>query len=215
MGFGCQVQIADEQGRAILLKPFALEDMRHLLPGMQYHSNLKWLGRSFAQTLESEQAWYERMSSSETDVLFGVFVDDVPVGSFGLHGMRDRRATAGAVMFSNDHQSARIGTSVTRAGLYYATQVLDIIAIDASVKSSNQRSHRMQESAGFVTTGRIVNSQFVDGRQCDLLNLLWVNPERYAWNYFWRGANPGKPFQGARARARHVLAWAEENVVFL
>lgn len=215
MGFGCQMKIADEKVGEILLKPFAKDDLHQVLPGMQQHSTLRWLSLRDAQTSEGELSWYERVSTSTTDVIFGVFVEDRLIGSFGLHGLSDSRATAGAVIFASDRQSAGIGTSVTRAGLHYAVQVLDILVIDSSVMALNERSHRMQESAGFVTTGRIVNSQFVDGEPCDLLNLVWVNPASHAWDYFWRGADPGAEFHEARSRAQRALTWAAEHVTLL
>jgi RimJ/RimL family protein N-acetyltransferase len=215
MGFGCHMKIEDEQAGEVLLKPFASDDLTQMMPGMQQHSTLRWLSLRDAQTSEGEQAWYERVSASVTDVIFGVFVEDRLIGSFGLHGLADSRATAGAVIFASDRRSAGIGTSVTRAGLYYAVQVLDILVIDSSVMALNERSHRLQESAGFVTTGRIVHSQFVDGQPCDLLNLVWVNPDSHAWDYFWRGADPGAEFHEARSRAQRALDWAEEHITLL
>lgn len=214
MGFACQMTIVGEEVPEIVLKPLSKSDVAQTLPGMQQYSTVKWLSAD-AQTLESEEAWYERIRNSETDVLFGVYIEDTLVGSFGLHGMKNRRATAGAVIFSQQHHSAGIGTSVTRAGLFYAVEVLDLVVIDSSVMAMNERSHRMQESAGFVTTGRIVNSQFVNGDPCDLLNLLWVNPIGFAWDFFWRGADPGAEFHEARSRAQRALNWAEEHVTLL
>ncbi len=215
MAFGCQMQIILDDFREVQLKPFTRDDVSQVVDGMQRYSNLKWLSTRNAQTLETEQAWYDRVSTSTDDVLFGVHVHGRLVGSFGLHGVADQRGTAGAVMFSSQHQEAGIGTAVTRAGLFYAVRVLDMAAIDSAVLSSNERSRRMQQSAGFVVTGRKLRCHVVDGRICDELSLIWINPERYCWDNFWRGSAPGDKFASARDKARHALAWAETHVTFL
>lgn len=214
MAFGCQMRITLDDERVIELKPFTREHMPQVVDGMQRYSNLKWLATDSAKTLEMEQAWYDHISTSNDDVIFGVFQDDRLVGSFGLHRIASRRAGAGAVMFSLDHQSQGIGTYVTRAGLYYAVTVLDIMAIDSGVLASNERSQRMQESAGFVVTGRKIHTYVVDGRPTDELMLLWVNPAEHAWNYFWRDALVTQEFLDARERARVALAWAQDHVKF-
>ncbi len=215
MAFGCRMQITLDDERAVELKPFARDDVAQIVGGMQRYSNLKWLSTRNAQTLESEEAWYDQISTSTDEVIFGVHVDGRLVGSFGLHHIANGRGTAGAVMFSGKHQEAGIGTAVTRAGLYYAVRVLDMIAIDSAVLSVNERSRRMQESAGFVVTGRKLRCHNVDGKLCDELILVWVNPGRYTWQYMWRGAAVSDDFAEARKRAQNVLSWSEEHVTFL
>ncbi|QQS27023.1 GNAT family N-acetyltransferase [bacterium] len=215
MAFGCQMSVSLDDGRTVELKPFTREDVSDAVGGMQRYSNLKWLSTNHAQTIESEQAWYDHIASSTDEVIFGVHIDNQLIGSFGLHRIADRRGTAGAVMFSRDHQEMGIGTAVTRAGLYYAVQVLDMVAIDSAVLSMNVRSLSMQESAGFVVTGRKLRCHIVDGRPCDELIMVWINPNRHTWQYIWRNTSEGKQFVEARKRAWSVLSWAEEHVTLL
>jgi RimJ/RimL family protein N-acetyltransferase len=197
------------------LAPFEREDVSQIVRGMQKYSNLKWLSLRDAQTLGSEQVWYDRVSNAPDEVVFGVWRGDDLIGCFSLMNIVDRRATAGAVLYSNDAQEMGIGSAVTRAGLHYAVHVLDLMAIDSEALSVNERSLRMQESVGFVGTGSRLQAAVVDGQLCNSISLLWVNPSEYVWDYFWRGRIITDAFKSARTKAELALGWADEHVAYL
>lgn len=216
MAFGCRMQVRMGNGSVVTLAPFERADMAQIVEGVQCYSNLKWLSLRDAQTLESEQAWYERVSTATDEVAFGVWISGPHlIGCFSLMHIADKRATAGAVMYAQDQQEKGIGTAVTRAALHYAVNVLDMVAIDSDVLSMNERSRRMQESVGFVQTGARLQAAVVDGKLCDMQQLLWVNPRDHAWDYFWRDRPEPETFIDAREKSQAALDWAEEHVTYL
>jgi hypothetical protein len=95
-----------------------------------------------------------------------------------------------------------------------------MLAVDAGVYACNPASYRLQLGVGFVLVGRVHQGGIVDGKPSDMLQLMWVNPDRARWNYFWRNAEPNphgieEPFSAGRKRALKSLAWARKNVQIL
>jgi RimJ/RimL family protein N-acetyltransferase len=220
MGAGNRMTVTTDSGQLIGMRPYRLDDAEHMVDGMQSYSVVRTLGRVFAPSLEAERTWIAERAADPTGFGWAITIDDRPIGSIGVEGIENRRGTAGAVIYDQTQWSAGIASAAARASLYFAVTAHDMLAVDAGVYACNPASYRLQLGVGFVLVGRVHQGGIVDGKPSDMLQLMWVNPDRARWNYFWRNAEPNphgieEPFSAGRKRALKSLAWARKNVQIL
>ena len=126
-------------------------------------------GRPF--TLEAEQDWYDRVSRSDSDVLFAIYERATLriIGSTGLHRIDhfNRTAEFGILIGEKDCWGKGFGTETARLMLDYAFNVLGLHNVMLKVFSYNERGIRAYARAGFKVIGRRREAHRLGGRAFD------------------------------------------------
>jgi RimJ/RimL family protein N-acetyltransferase len=151
---------------------------RELLPLYQRWINDFEVTRTLAATLrpmswESEVAWYERIATSERDVVFTIYerASLRPVGSTGLHAIDhvNRTADFGIMIGEKDCWGQGYGTEAARLMLDYGFTGLGLHNILLRVYSFNERGIRAYTRAGFRVIGRRREAHHLGGRAYDVV----------------------------------------------
>jgi len=124
-------------------------------------------------TLESEEAWYERVSKSERDVVFTVYERATlrPIGDAGLHAIDhlNRTAEYGIFIGESDRRGKGYGGEVTALLLDYGFNLLGLHSIMLRVFGYNERALRVYERAGFRPAGRLREAHRLGGQAYDVI----------------------------------------------
>ena len=126
----------------------------------------RYLLRRHPPSLRQEEAWFERMAASETDVVWAVLVKQVGVvGVTGLHRI-DWRSRHGWIEISLGDRSQwgkGYATEAVRAVTGYAFGELGLEKVLASVYSGNDASLRILEKVGYRQAGLLCRHVFFGG----------------------------------------------------
>jgi ribosomal-protein-alanine N-acetyltransferase len=103
------------------------------------------------QTLASVRAYVRANDASETDVLFGIFIDDMLRGTVRLHAIdpRDGSARVGILLFDRACWGQGWATRAIRAVLTFGSDVLRISTFHAGMRADNKGSARTFAGLGF------------------------------------------------------------------
>ena len=161
-------------GQKVALGPHS----RDLLP-----LYLKWVNdfevartlaiRMRPMTLEAEEAWYTRITRSETDVVFTIYERAAmrPIGTTGLHRINHLHRTAefGISIGEKDCWGKGYGTEATILTLDHGFNALGLHNILLTVYSDNERGIRAYLKAGFREIGRRREARWLGGQAHDVV----------------------------------------------
>lgn len=120
---------------------------------------------------ESEEAWYERICTSERDAFFTIYERSSlrPIGGTGLHNIDpyNRTAEFGILIGEKDCWGRGYGTETTSLVLDFGFTALGLHNIMLRVYSFNERGLRAYARAGFRVIGRRRESHRFAGRAYD------------------------------------------------
>src|SRR6266571_2980560 len=87
-------------GSTVTLAPIKPEHLENYCRWFADQEVTRFLTRDTPPTLKDEETWFERVSRSEQDVIWGLYVDDVHIGSTGIHQIdwRNRRGITGILI---------------------------------------------------------------------------------------------------------------------
>jgi RimJ/RimL family protein N-acetyltransferase len=151
---------------------------RDLLPLYQRWMNDFEVTRTLAapmwpMTAEAEEAWFERASRPEREVVFTVYELPGlrPIGNTGLHNIDfiNRTAEFGIVIGEKDCWGKGYGTEVTQLMLAYGFTVLGLHTILLRVYANNERAIRAYRRAGFHEIGRWRQARRVGRQRYDVI----------------------------------------------
>jgi RimJ/RimL family protein N-acetyltransferase len=132
-------------------------------------------------TWEAEEAWYQRASKGEGDVVFVIYERATmrPIGSTGLHDIDYRHQTAefGLLIGEKDCWGQGYGTEVTRLMLDYGFTALGLHNIMLCVHSYNERGLRAYKRAGFRVIGRRREAHRLAGKAYDIVLMDCLSSE--------------------------------------
>lgn len=124
-------------------------------------------------TLESEQAWYERVIHSAGDMHFTVYelTTGRPVGTTSLMEINYRSSTAtfGIMIGERDCWNKGYGSEAARLVLEYGFFLLNLNNIMLTVHANNPRGVRAYEKAGFKIIGRRREAYRMAGEVYDVI----------------------------------------------
>lgn len=168
-------------GEKIALGPLR----RDLVPTYQRWMNdlliARNLGTAVPVTLEAEQAWYDRGSTSRETVSFTIYERSSlrPIGTTQLMGLhpRNRRADFGISIGEADCFNKGYGTETTRLMLEYGFGALGLHNIGLTVASFNPGAIRAYEKAGFREFGRRRECWLMEGRLHDEVHMQCLATE--------------------------------------
>jgi RimJ/RimL family protein N-acetyltransferase len=120
---------------------------------------------------ESEDAWYQRICSSERDAFFTIYERSSlhPIGGTGLHNIdhHNRTAEFGILIGEKNYWGRGYGTETTALMQDFGFTALGLHNIMLRVYSFNERGLRAYLRAGFRVSGRRRESHRVGGRAYD------------------------------------------------
>lgn len=129
----------------------------------------------YPNTRERQTAYYERISSSQTDVVLAI-VDrksDAHIGNVGLHDIDrlHRTAVLGIVIGEKSAWGRGIGARAWRAITNYGFEVLGLHKICATAIDGNPASLKCALGAGYEIEGRQVQQIYKNGVHLDLVHV--------------------------------------------
>lgn len=206
----------------IILRPYRPEEALNISGGISSHHVSQYMSLNRAQTSEDSAEWLQKMSKSDTDMLWAVCIGKdandklgTPIGSTGLHKIHESRASSGFVIYDTSMWGKGIASACHRARCFYAHHILGLKAIDSEVAYPNIGSYKALLGVGYTEVGTRYSGHFTNGKWHHIHQLTWVNPHKLAWDRFWDANEPTAEFVEARKRARKALRWAETNITFL
>ena len=132
-------------------------------------------------TLESEEAWYDRVGRSESDLSFTIYERATmrPIGNTGLHDVDhgSQTATFGIMIGEKDSWGQGFGSETARLMLDYGFHGLGLHNIMLTVLGFNERAIRAYSRAGFRIFGRRREAIRRGGRLCDLVYMDCLDGE--------------------------------------
>ncbi len=223
--FGPIMRFQTKTGLTIKLGPLSSKVMEQFIAGeggMQRYEVHKFLGRTSAPVLEDETDWFNKTRSENTSIVWGVYVvqdsEEKLIGTTGLHGIEagDYKpylsATSGFMIFDPEFWGKGIAGACHRARTMYAFDVLGVVIIRSAVIVQNKASKRAIESVGYVVNHTDRMPGLHKGEPREEYCFWCVNPDDYAWNYWWRGRKLPRKWQEARQKTQAALDWARQNV---
>lgn len=169
------------QNEKLVLRVIEKDDLSLALRWFNDAEVIQYLQMYLPMTRAAEEKWLERVSLSETNMVFVIEAksDDrnsTPIGSCGLHDIKwkDRQATIGIAIGEKEYWNGGFGTEAVKLLVEYAFCQLNLHRISSSVYDFNARSLAMQKKIGFVIEGRRRQAIFKNGAYADeiVLGLL-------------------------------------------
>lgn len=221
MAFGPIIKLKTSTGMQLELAPYTREEVVQFAEPFSHSSITRFLSMHTAQTMETEQAWYDRQIVDKSRLIWGIWAvgdDRKLVGNFELKDI-DRgvlaQATNGIAITDKEYWGKGVATAVHRAGLQYGFKQLGLVRIKSAVLRGNGASLQSMEKSGFTVVYTERNTHFRDGAPRHQDNLECLNPDDWAWRLWWGDDRPTRKAIEARAKTIEALEWAEKNVELL
>lgn len=225
--FGPPMRFKTRTGLTIEMAPLSREVMPQVIEGggLQRYQVNKFLGRLGAPVLEDEYEWYDHARVNREDIVWGIYLHEDGhkwlIGTTALHNINGqdhspyKSATSGFMIFRNELWGKGIAGACHRARTMYAFDVLGLVIIDSKVIFENEASRRAVESVGYVVRATNRMPGLYQGEARVDYELRLINPDRYAWNYWWRDEKPNEEWVKARNKTKEALKWARSHVELL
>lgn len=161
-------------GEKCYLSPICLDDAplyREWLNDLEVSVNLA--ARPSLLTLERERELLEKISRSESDVIFGIhdLKNDKLIGNCGLHGIDtiNRKAMFGIFIGDKKYWGKGFGEEATNLIIDFGFSLLNLNSIFLNVYSFNRRGIRCYEKCGFRMAGKLRQARIVAGKHYDVV----------------------------------------------
>ena len=156
------------------MRPIEMEDLSLLYVGVNDPECSIYLNRYLPVTKSQEASFIEELDKRSHSVILMVVVDDVPVGTLGIHDIdyKNRTAVTGAMFFNQSYWNKGYGTNAKMMLLRYAFMTLNLRQIYSEVLGFNGRSAAYNRKCGYVDVGTYPNDHYLDGRYWDRLHMM-------------------------------------------
>lgn len=211
--FGMQMQVSYGE-LAISLRPFAKEDLPIIVKrfsSMKVHMYTMGL---FAQTLESEEEWYQKRSQDPSSCIWAIVPQGQtePIGTTGLHNIDLwGSATSGIAIWDTNWWGKGVATRSHLARTLFAADYLQRYTIKSAARVNNQGSVKALLKVGYNKTGVEPRTFCRAGKYLDTQLFCWLHPERIGVLY---PQGLPKRYKKGVQRAKEALAKAREVVYF-
>ena len=157
----------------IKLRKWNEADLDSLVKYANNHDVAKWLTNGFPHpyTQEDGKAYLSMIANDNPTKVFAIDVNGEAVGSIGIFPQEDiheKNAEIGYWLAEN-HWGQGIMSEAIQKIVEYGFQTFDIVRVFARPFSTNLKSQRILEKAGFVLEARLKNALFKDGEFMDEL----------------------------------------------
>lgn len=178
--FGVKMKV-DLDGITIRLRPFCKEDIPFVTNGFQNMGVLMYTRQLFAQTMENELDWYEKVRNDKDTCTWAITYaeSDEPVGVTGLHNIDQwGSCVSGIIIWKKELWKKGIATRAHLARTMYAADFLNRYTIKSHVFAANEGSLRALQRIGYILCGKEPRTEYRKGKFMDSYHLVWLNPER-------------------------------------
>lgn len=219
MSLGQTMKLKTSQGLAIELAPFAREDLQVFVEGFSREAVTQYLSAHKAQTIETEQEWYDKIIRDSSVLVWGIWVVENEtrtfIGNTSLTKIEKKhvhQAVSGSVIVDTSYWGRGIATAIHKARTYYAFEKLGLHRISSEVLEGNIASQKALEKAGYRYIYTERNRMFTNGklRHSDWFECL--NPAEWAWRQWWGEDRPPKKAIESRRRTADAMEWAKLQV---
>ena len=157
-------------GSRVTLARIRLEHLEHYIEWFADPQVTRFLERDTPPTLKEEEEWLERVARSETDVMWGLFVQDEHIGSTGISGInwRSRHAMSGTMIGDRRWWGRGIATEAMGMRTRYAFEELGLNKLVTHVYEGNVASRRALERVGYQTVGVQRQHEYRHGQWWDV-----------------------------------------------
>jgi RimJ/RimL family protein N-acetyltransferase len=197
--FGINLRVKTER-IAVDLRPACREDMRELVKhfsSMRVHLYTNGL---FAQTLENEEEWYEKVRKSEDHCTWLIQPEgyDKPIGTTGFHNIntRENSCTSGIIIWDADWWGKGVASAAHLGRTLFAADYLNRLVIRSCVRTENEASRRALQRVGYTVWGSEPVDDLRAGKWLDTDHLIWFHPEKY--QFFYPNGLPEKYTEGVK-----------------
>jgi RimJ/RimL family protein N-acetyltransferase len=160
-------------GSKVTLASIKPEHLEHYIEWFADTQVTRFVARDAPPTLKEEQEWLERIARSESDVVWGLFVqDDEHIGSTGIHAInwRSRHAMTGTLIGARSWWGRGIATESMELRNRYAFEELGLEKLVTHVIEGNTASRRALEHVGYQTVGLHRHHEYRHGQWWD----VWI-----------------------------------------
>ena len=205
------------------LAPFSREECLAFVDGFQKYTVMRYLSTiKSAQTVETEQEWYDKAIKEPDSLIWGIWVVEgekrTLVGNIALRGITKAhtiQATNGISITDTNYWGKGIASSAHKALILYGFRVCGLTRIKSAVMKPNAGSWKAMDKCGYTLVYTERNEGFVDGVTVHMDCLECLNPADWAWRQWWGDDRPTRKAVEARTKTIEALDWAEKNVELL
>lgn len=178
--FGMTMNV-EFDGFGITLRAFKKEEMADVANGFSSMKIHLYTGQSFAQTLENEIEWYDKMRVSKEDMVWAIAPDDSskPVGVTGIHNINiGGSCNTGITIWDQKWWGKGVATRAHLGRMLFMADYLNRLTATSSVRVDNPASLKAVTKVGYFITGKYPRTAQRQGKFLDTYALCWLNPER-------------------------------------
>lgn len=149
MAFGPMMTVTTKQGLELELAPFARDELRPFVEGFARGTVTQYFAEHRAQTLETEQAWYDKTIADKESIVWGIWAKDGEarrlIGGTSLVNITRKHvhtATSGIIIVDKDYWGKGVASASHHARTWYAFENLGLHCIKSAVVQGNVASLR-------------------------------------------------------------------------
>lgn len=156
-----------------ILRPWRSSDLDSLVKHADNYNVAKWLTNQFPHpyTYESGKGYIEMVGKDNPTRVFAIEIEGEAAGSIGIFPQTDIHEKSAEIGYwlSEKYWRNGIMSSAVRDIVKYGFDTFDIVRIYAKPFSSNERSQRVLEKAGFALEARLKKALYKNGEFMDEL----------------------------------------------
>lgn len=156
-----------------ILRPWRSSDLDSLVKHADNYNVAKWLTNQFPHpyTYESGKGYIEMVGKDNPTRVFAIEIEGEAAGSIGIFPQTDIHEKSAEIGYwlSEKYWRNGIMSSAVRDIVKYGFDTFDIVRIYAKPFSSNERSQRVLEKAGFALEARFKKALYKNGEFMDEL----------------------------------------------
>ncbi|MBV9599597.1 MAG: GNAT family N-acetyltransferase [Chloroflexi bacterium] len=159
-------------GPTVTLAPIKPEHLEHYVDWFADSLVTRFLNHVQAFTLQQEHEWLDRVSRSETEVAWGIFVEGRHIGGAAVSQIdwRSRRGMTGIFIGDRNWWGRGVATEAMTLRTRYAFEELGLEKLITQVVEGNVASRRALEKVGYATVGVYRHHEFRQNRWWD----VWI-----------------------------------------
>jgi RimJ/RimL family protein N-acetyltransferase len=157
-------------GSTVTLARLRPEHLEHYLEWFADPEVTRFLMRDTPPSLKEEEEWLERVARSETELLWGLFVQGEHIGGTGISGIswRSRHGLTGTMIGDRRWWGRGIATEAMGMRTRYAFEELGLEKLVTQVFEGNVASRRALERVGYQTVGVRRHHEYRHGQWWDV-----------------------------------------------
>lgn len=166
-------------GRLIKLRPLERGDLDRSREWVNHMETAKGLLRTLPVTQMEQDAWFERVCTDPTRMVWAIDKDQGHVGNAGLYYLDflHRRAELWCYVGCPDSRGLGVASEAVRLLTRYAFEGLGLNKIYVHVGADNQPALKLYLGQGFKEEGRFAQEYFIGGRFLDVIRLRLLSTE--------------------------------------